>query len=210
MQSFFLGDPRGPYGYIEVIIHPGLCHNCGVGLMCRNSTVLREGDPPGAARNTGQPSSRDIPPSPCVHPRTNDGYVGSARRARVRGQSPPPRYSLSAEQDDGSPEDDQWLSNFPYSRLMDGPDCARTRGFPRFAGPIPGPSWFRPRGFSIEAYRSNIAQRAQTSLRRNEAIRGENREQLISPDIDPQLLHNEREPSFSPIELDDDSDDQQE
>ena len=151
MQSFFLGDPRGPYGYIKVTVHPGLCYRCGAEPMQHNSTVLLEGRSPGAACNAGAPSSRDIPFGPCFHPGTSDERLGSPRRAQVRGRSPPPHYSPSTGQDDGSPEDEQWLTDPPYTRLMDG-----LRRFPSFTGPIPGPSWFRPRGFSVEAYHSNI------------------------------------------------------
>ena len=57
MQSFFLGDPRGPYGYIEVTIHPGLCYRYGAEPMQHNSTVLPEGHSPEAACNAGAPSS---------------------------------------------------------------------------------------------------------------------------------------------------------
>ena len=76
-------------------------------------------------------------------------------------------------------------TNFPYSRLMDGPDREKTRGFPRFSEPIPGPSSFRSRNYSIKANHSNIMRRVQTSLRRNEARRVANREQPLPPVIDP-------------------------
>ena len=84
---------------------------------------------------------------------------------------------------------------------MHEPDRERTRGFPRFSGPIPGPSWFRPRNFSIEAHHSNIMRQPQTSLRRNEA-----REQPLPPIIDPQPLCDERELSFIPVISDEESD----
>ena len=192
MQSFFLGDPRSPYGYIEITIHPWLGYRCETEPVQRNATVPTEG----GFLGTRESSSRHTPLTPCDYSGTSDGCPRSARRARVRGRSPPPCYSPSAEENDATPEDDQWTTHLPYSRLMDGPGRVRTRGFPEFTGPIPGPSWFRPRGFSIEVSHSNILRRARMA----------NREQPLSPAINPQPLCDEKEPSFSPVISDKESD----